>query len=85
GGRARRLRSEGLGETGRGADLILGNNVLAHTPYLNDFVAGLAQYRGPGIVPDTQLAEVEAGLQNPVDNPRLAEHIARFFKARVLA
>ncbi|MEM9593556.1 MAG: class I SAM-dependent methyltransferase [Acidobacteriota bacterium] len=39
---ARRLRSEGLGETGRGADLILGNNVLAHTPYLNDFVAGLA-------------------------------------------
>ena len=27
---------------GRRADLLLGNNVLAHTPYLNDFVAGLA-------------------------------------------
>ncbi len=26
---------------GKSADLLLGNNVLAHTPYLNDFVAGL--------------------------------------------
>ncbi|MEM8933371.1 MAG: class I SAM-dependent methyltransferase, partial [Acidobacteriota bacterium] len=34
---ARSLRQEG-----RRADLLLGNNVLAHTPYLNDFVAGLA-------------------------------------------
>ena len=33
---ATRLVSEG-----RRADLLLGNNVLAHTPYLNDFVAGL--------------------------------------------
>lgn len=33
---AQRLRDEG-----RRADLLLGNNVLAHTPYLNDFVAGL--------------------------------------------
>jgi SAM-dependent methyltransferase len=34
---ARRLVSEG-----RGADLIVGNNVLAHVPRLNDFVAGIA-------------------------------------------
>ncbi|MEM6792810.1 MAG: class I SAM-dependent methyltransferase [Acidobacteriota bacterium] len=34
---ATRLRGEG-----RQADLLLGNNVLAHTPYLKDFVAGLA-------------------------------------------
>ncbi|MEM1179871.1 MAG: class I SAM-dependent methyltransferase [Acidobacteriota bacterium] len=27
---------------GRKADLLLGNNVFAHTPYLNDFAAGLA-------------------------------------------
>lgn len=33
---ARRLAGDG-----RRADLLLGNNVLAHTPYLNDFVAGL--------------------------------------------
>lgn len=28
-------------EKGVGADLLLGNNVLAHTPYLNDFVKGM--------------------------------------------
>ncbi|MEM9785651.1 MAG: type 1 glutamine amidotransferase [Pseudomonadota bacterium] len=70
------------------AALVYGKTVFTvqpHPEFDTDFVAGLAQYRGPGIVPDTQLAEVEAGLQNPVDNPRLAEHIARFFKARVLA
>ena len=33
---ARALVAEGLS-----ADLLLGNNVLAHTPHLNDFVAGL--------------------------------------------
>lgn len=30
-----------LEDDGRRADLLLGNNVLAHTPHLNDFVAGL--------------------------------------------
>ena len=34
---ARRLVTEG-----HSADLLVGNNVLAHTPYLNDFVAGLS-------------------------------------------
>ena len=34
---ARRLAAEG-----RSADLIIGNNVLAHVPRLNDFVAGIA-------------------------------------------
>jgi SAM-dependent methyltransferase len=34
---ARRLVAEG-----HSADLLVGNNVLAHTPYLNDFVAGLS-------------------------------------------
>ncbi|MCG3171093.1 MAG: hypothetical protein CALGDGBN_02680 [Pseudomonadales bacterium] len=31
-----------LREAGQGADLLIGNNVLAHVPDLNDFVAGLA-------------------------------------------
>jgi SAM-dependent methyltransferase len=30
-----------LGERGDGADLVVGNNVLAHVPDINDFVAGL--------------------------------------------
>ncbi len=33
--------ARGLVERGQRADLLLGNNVLAHTPHLNDFVAGL--------------------------------------------
>jgi SAM-dependent methyltransferase len=40
---ARKLVSEG-----RGADLIVGNNVLAHVPQLNDFVAGIAALLKPG-------------------------------------
>ncbi len=39
---AARLASEG-----RGADLIIGNNVLAHVPRLNDFVAGIARLLRP--------------------------------------
>jgi SAM-dependent methyltransferase len=39
---ARKLMSEG-----RGADLIVGNNVLAHVPQLNDFVAGIAALLKP--------------------------------------
>ncbi len=31
-----------LAAQGRQADLIIGNNVLAHVPQLNDFVAGIA-------------------------------------------
>jgi SAM-dependent methyltransferase len=39
---ARRLAAEG-----RSADLIIGNNVLAHVPRLNDFVAGIAALLKP--------------------------------------
>jgi SAM-dependent methyltransferase len=35
-------------ESGRQADLIIGNNVLAHNPYLNDFVEGLRIVLKPG-------------------------------------
>jgi len=40
---ARRLAAEGCS-----ADLIVGNNVLAHVPRLNDFVAGIAVLLKPG-------------------------------------
>jgi SAM-dependent methyltransferase len=39
---AERLRREG-----RGADLIIGNNVLAHVPRVNDFVQGIATLLNP--------------------------------------
>lgn len=35
--------AEKLAAEGRQADLIIGNNVLAHVPLLNDFVAGIAR------------------------------------------
>jgi SAM-dependent methyltransferase len=37
-----------LASTGRKADLILGNNVLAHVPDLNDFVRGMTALLKPG-------------------------------------
>jgi SAM-dependent methyltransferase len=37
-----------LAGQGRQADLIIGNNVLAHVPQLNDFVAGIALLLRPG-------------------------------------
>ena len=40
---ARAMREEGIG-----ADLIAGNNVLAHTPHLNSFVAGIKVLLNPG-------------------------------------
>jgi SAM-dependent methyltransferase len=37
-----------LAEGGTGADLVVGNNVLAHVPALNDFLAGMALLLRPG-------------------------------------
>ena len=36
-----------LAQQGRRADLIIGNNVLAHVPRMNDFVAGIARLLAP--------------------------------------
>lgn len=36
-----------LASSGRQADLLIGNNVLAHTPYVNDFVKGVSALLGP--------------------------------------
>lgn len=40
--------AEGMRRAGRQADLIIGNNVLAHNPNLNDFVKGLKTALKPG-------------------------------------
>jgi SAM-dependent methyltransferase len=40
--------AQGLAARGRQADLIIANNVLAHVPRLNDFVAGIARLLKPG-------------------------------------
>ncbi|MEL6685309.1 MAG: type 1 glutamine amidotransferase [Pseudomonadota bacterium] len=59
--------------------------VQPHPEYGAGFIGGLVAYRGKGLVPDDQLARAKAGLDKPVDNPRIAAQIARFFKERVVA
>jgi len=36
-----------LVKDGQAADLVIGNNVMAHTPFLNDFIAGVARMLKP--------------------------------------
>jgi len=43
-----RATATDLAASGRSADLLLGNNVLAHVPDINDFVAGIALLLKPG-------------------------------------
>ena len=56
-----------------------------HPEFGADFIAGLAQHRGPGVVPDPQLAQTRADLDKPIDNAAIASQIARFFKDRTVA
>ena len=59
--------------------------VQAHPEFNADFVKGLADTRGKGVVPDDILAQAYANLDTPVDNTRLARQIGRFFKERAIA
>ena len=59
--------------------------VQPHPEFDSGFVEGLATHRGPGVVPDIQLAEVNSNLNKPVDNGLLAAKITRFFKERRVA
>lgn len=56
-----------------------------HPEFGADFIAGLAQHRGQGVVPDPQLAQTRADLDKPIDNAAIASQIARFFKDRTVA
>lgn len=72
----------------RNAALVYGKtafSVQPHPEFESDFVEGLATYRAPGVVPDEQIAQVRAQLDQPNDNARLADMIARFLTERVAA
>lgn len=69
------------------AALVYGNRVFTtqpHPEYGAQFMGGLVQFRGKGVVPDDLLEEAHANLDKPVDNPRIAAQIARFFKERIV-
>ncbi|MFQ1702802.1 type 1 glutamine amidotransferase [Loktanella agnita] len=59
--------------------------VQPHPEFDTAYTAGLARFRGPGVVPDAQLATVTDALDKPIDRGFLAAQIARFFKERTLA
>jgi GMP synthase (glutamine-hydrolysing) len=70
------------------AALVYGNRIFTtqpHPEYGAQFMGGLVEFRGKGVVPDDMLAQAHANLDKPVDNPRIAAQIARFFKERVVA
>ncbi|MDR0808920.1 MAG: type 1 glutamine amidotransferase [Gemmobacter sp.] len=66
------------------AALVYGNRaftIQAHPDFRSDFIAGLMETRGKGLVPEQVMAEAGTRLDQPIDNCILARRIADFFKA----
>jgi len=57
-----------------------GLSVQAHPEFAHDFIAGLIDTRGRGVVPDAILEAARAKLGAPLDSARIAAQIADFFK-----
>jgi SAM-dependent methyltransferase len=70
---ARELRAEG-----RSANLIVGNNVLAHVPDLNDFVAGLRTLLAPGGVITIEVPHLLELMQQGQFDTIYHEHFSYF-------
>lgn len=54
--------------------------VQAHPEFRPEFIDGLMQTRGKGLVPDELMAEATARLNLPLDDKTMADDIAAFFK-----
>lgn len=66
------------------AALIYGDRALtiqAHPEFGTDFVAGLIEKRGPGVVPDALMQAARARFDQPIDDAKMADRIAGFFLA----
>lgn len=66
------------------AALVYGDRALtvqAHPEYGPDFIEGLMETRGRGVVPDPLMDAARARLDQPLDDQTLAARIAAFFKA----
>jgi GMP synthase-like glutamine amidotransferase len=55
--------------------------IQAHPEYGSDFINGLMQTRGKGVVPDALMAAATARLETPLQHGVIADRIAAFFKA----
>jgi SAM-dependent methyltransferase len=70
---ARRLSAEG-----RGADLIIGNNVLAQVPDLNDFIEGMAVFLRPNGVITLEFPHLECLMAENQFDTIYHEHFSYF-------
>ncbi|MFD1342848.1 type 1 glutamine amidotransferase [Litorisediminicola beolgyonensis] len=67
----------------RNAALLYGDRIYSvqpHPEYGSDFIGGLIDTRGRGVVPDDQLDEARTRLDTPLDRTALADQFERFFK-----
>lgn len=65
------------------AALIYGDRaftVQAHPEFDPEFIGGLIDKRGPGVVPDAQLNAAREKLSRPLDSRRIAREIGDFFR-----
>lgn len=58
-----------------------GWSIQPHPEYANEFIQGLIDHRGRGVVPDAELDDAQERLKQPVDSKRIADQIAAFLKA----
>lgn len=54
--------------------------VQAHPEFRPEFVGGLMETRGKGLVPEDRMSDARARLHLPVDDRKMADRIAAFFK-----
>lgn len=67
-----------LVEQGKQADLLLGNNVLAHVPALNDFVTGIKQLLKPGGILTMEFPHILNLIQDNQFDTIYHEHFSYF-------
>lgn len=51
-----------------------------HPEYGDDFIAGLIEHRGKGVVPEEQLAGATAKMGQPLDNAKIADQMREFLR-----
>jgi SAM-dependent methyltransferase len=76
--------AEALAAEGRAADLVIGNNVLAQVPDLNDFVAGIAHLLKPGGVATLEFPHLARLIEEVQFDTIYHEHFS-YFSAGVVA
>ncbi|WP_416881483.1 type 1 glutamine amidotransferase [Marivita sp.] len=59
--------------------------VQPHPEYGDDFINGLVETRGKGVVPDELMQVARARMGRPLDNGRMADQFAKFFREGTLA